>query len=165
MPAYRERDHDPPPRILVALGMDPQLQCLLLLVTYNVEISSLHIRVLFPSTVCIRLEPIALHRYPSWHILGRFPSKMFLIAIITLCLHLFVGTEASSFATYSDSTCSATNVLENLAANNAYPAGSCTKLESATTDSYTGFQFLTLDSGCMSKSPRTRHILLSSSAC
>lgn len=85
---------------------------------------------------------------------------MSLIAIVTICLHLFVGIEASSFATYSDSTCSATNVLENVAANNAYPAGSCTKLESATTDSYTGFQFLTLDSGCMSKSPHIGHLLV-----
>lgn len=84
---------------------------------------------------------------------------MSLLAIITLCLHLFVGIEASSFATYSDSTCSATNVLQNLAANNAYPAGSCTKLESATSESYSGFQFLTLDSGCMSKSPHTGHLL------
>lgn len=73
---------------------------------------------------------------------------MFLITIITLCLHLITGTEASSFATYSDSTCSAADVVQNLAATNAYPAGSCTSLESATTDSYSGFQFLTLDAGC-----------------
>lgn len=76
---------------------------------------------------------------------------MFLITIITLCFHLITGTEASSFATYSDSTCSAADVVENVAATNSYPAGSCTSLESATTDSYSGFQFLTLDSGCASK--------------
>lgn len=85
---------------------------------------------------------------------------MFLITIITLCLHLITGTEASSFATYSDSTCSAEDVVQNLAATNAYPAGSCTSLESATTDSYSGFQFLTLDAGCASKFSGTDYVCL-----
>lgn len=80
---------------------------------------------------------------------------MSLITVITICLHLIASTEASSFATYSDSNCSATDVVENLAANNAYPAGSCTSLESATSDSYSGFQFLTLDAGCASKLSKT----------
>ncbi|CAN8106577.1 unnamed protein product [Discula destructiva] len=81
---------------------------------------------------------------------------MFPLAILlaeTLLLLIF-RTEASSLATYNDSTCEPANLVQNIAAANGYPSGSCTSLSSSTTDSnaptvdYLSFQFLTVDSGC-----------------
>lgn len=81
---------------------------------------------------------------------------MFVLSLLVLCLSLASRwrVEATSLALYNDTGCSASSVLENVAALNGYPDGQCTHLTDLNEgDTYNGFKFLTLDDGCASTSP------------
>lgn len=81
---------------------------------------------------------------------------MFVLPLLVLCLSLAGRwrVEATSLALYNDTACSASGVIENVAALDGYPDGQCTHLTDLQGgDTFQGFKFLTLDDGCASTSP------------
>lgn len=81
---------------------------------------------------------------------------MFARSLLAVCLAVAGRwrVEATSLAFYNDTSCSASGVTENIAAENGYPDGQCTHLSDLKGgDTYSGFKFLTLDDGCASTFP------------
>lgn len=78
-----------------------------------------------------------------------------MLAVALFCCLAFTAQRAvaSSLALYSDSNCTRSNVLENVAALDGYPDGECTHISDLNggSDSYSSLMFLTLDAGCASK--------------